>query len=134
MCGGLCWSQVPVYALVRGKDADACKSRLFSMQVKYGLLNPQLAARRDEVDSLPADEAQAVSAAAEDMDSFQVRRRDGTVFALNYCLPSTTVCLSQLLVALNYCLPSTAVCPQLLFALNCCLPSTNLDIRYDRGT
>ena len=33
------------------------------------------------------------------------------VFALNYCLPSTTVC-PQLLAALNYWLPST-VCPQL---------------------
>ena len=32
---------------------------------------------------------------------------------LNYCLPSTTVCI-QLLFALNYCLPvSTTVCPQL---------------------
>ena len=40
------------------------------------------------------------------------------------CLPSTTVCLSQLLFAcLNYCLPSTTVYPQ-LSALNC-LPSTN---------
>jgi len=39
------------------------------------------------------------------------------LFALDYCVPSTTVCL-------YYCLPSTTVCPQLLFALNCCLPST----------
>jgi hypothetical protein len=34
---------------------------------------------------------------------------------LNYCLPSTTVCLSQLLFA---CLNYNTVCPQLLFALN----------------
>ena len=39
------------------------------------------------------------------------------------CSPSTTV-RPQLLFALNYCLPSTTVCPQ-LFALNYCLPSTH---------
>jgi hypothetical protein len=50
-------------------------------------------------------------------------QRHGVVFVQDlagvYCLPVSTVCLSQLF-ALN-CLPST-VCPQ-LFALNC-LPST----------
>ena len=57
------------------------------------------------------------------------------LFALNYCLPSTSVCFNyclpstticpQLLSALN-CSPSTTVCPQLLSALNCCLPSTTV--------
>ena len=48
-------------------------------------------------------------------------------------LSVTTVCpqllfavYPQLLFALNYCLPSTTVCTQPLFALNCCLPSTTV--------
>jgi hypothetical protein len=39
------------------------------------------------------------------------------LFALNYCLPSTTV-RPQLLFALNNCSPSTTVCPQLTLGLS----------------